>query len=155
MPENLKASPHRLKLGVFGANCASGLAMTTVPERWKPTWQNNRDLALLCDQGGLDFMLPVARFKPLESATSFQGENLETITWAGGLLAVTRRINVVVTLHVPVFHPVMAAKQLATISQIGEGRLGVNIVCGWNAAEFAMFGLKLPEHDVGYEQGEE
>ena len=27
-------SANRLKLGLFGANCSSGRAVTTVPERW-------------------------------------------------------------------------------------------------------------------------
>jgi alkanesulfonate monooxygenase SsuD/methylene tetrahydromethanopterin reductase-like flavin-dependent oxidoreductase (luciferase family) len=52
-------------------------------------------------------------------------------------------------------HPVVAAKQLATVDQIGRGRLGVNVVCGWNDDEFQMFGVTKQEHEARYEQGAE
>src|SRR5205807_8196714 len=31
-------SANRLKLGLFGANCSSGRAVTMVPERWSGSW---------------------------------------------------------------------------------------------------------------------
>jgi FMNH2-dependent dimethyl sulfone monooxygenase len=46
------------------------------------------------------------------------------------------------TVHVPMFPPVLAAKQIVTADHIGEGRFGLNIVCGWNQVEFEMFGLE-------------
>ena len=33
--------PDRFKLGVFSTNADGGLALTTVPERWKATWPDN------------------------------------------------------------------------------------------------------------------
>src|SRR5207245_11809563 len=44
---------------------------------------------------------------------------------------------------------------MATADRIGQGRLGVNIVCGWNEDEFQMFGVSKKEHDARYAQGEE
>jgi Luciferase-like monooxygenase len=61
------------------------------------------------------------------------GSSFESITWACGLLAATQRINVFCTVHVPLHHPVAAAKQMATADHIGQGHLGVNVACGWNA----------------------
>ena len=37
---------------------------------------------------------------------------------------------------------VLAAEQIATADHIGRGRFGLNIVCGWNQAEFDMFGIE-------------
>jgi dimethylsulfone monooxygenase len=71
------------------------------------------------------------------------------------LLAATQRVDVFCTVHVPLHHPVAAAKQMATADHIGQGRLGVNIVCGWNEDEFQMFGVSQHEHDERYAQGEE
>jgi len=68
---------------------------------------------------------------------------------------VTRCLNVFCTVHVPLHHPLVAAKQMATADHIGQGRLGVNIVCGWNEDEFQMFGVAQHEHDERYAQGEE
>jgi alkanesulfonate monooxygenase SsuD/methylene tetrahydromethanopterin reductase-like flavin-dependent oxidoreductase (luciferase family) len=50
---------------------------------------------------------------------------------------------------------VFAAKQFVTADQIGEGRFGLNVVCGWNEDEFAMFGVEQREHDDRYEYGAE
>jgi alkanesulfonate monooxygenase SsuD/methylene tetrahydromethanopterin reductase-like flavin-dependent oxidoreductase (luciferase family) len=44
---------------------------------------------------------------------------------------------------------------MATADHIGQGRLGVNIVCGWNEDEFRMFGMSPHEHEARYAQGEE
>ena len=63
------------------------------------------------------------------------------MTWASGLLAATKRITVFGTVHAPLFHPIIAAKQMVTADHIGEGRFGLNIVVGWNEGEFEMFGV--------------
>src|SRR5262245_3546510 len=57
------------------------------------------------------------------------------------------------TVHAPLFHPLIAAKEFATADHIGEGRVGVNIVVGWNEGEFDMFGVKQREHDARYDYG--
>jgi alkanesulfonate monooxygenase SsuD/methylene tetrahydromethanopterin reductase-like flavin-dependent oxidoreductase (luciferase family) len=38
---------------------------------------------------------------------------------------------------------------------VGEGRLGLNLVVGWNEGEFEMFGVKQREHDTRYEFAQE
>jgi alkanesulfonate monooxygenase SsuD/methylene tetrahydromethanopterin reductase-like flavin-dependent oxidoreductase (luciferase family) len=75
----------------------------------------------------------------------------ETLTHAAALGAVTQNIAVFATVHVPMVHPVFAAKALTTIDHVSNGRAGLNIVCGWNPEEFGMFGLELIEER--YEQG--
>src|ERR1043166_6320236 len=82
-----------LKIGVFGANCSSGRSATTVPERWSASWPDCLALARLADQAGIDFMLPIGRWKGYGGDTDFHGTTLETVTWACGLLAATRRIT--------------------------------------------------------------
>jgi alkanesulfonate monooxygenase SsuD/methylene tetrahydromethanopterin reductase-like flavin-dependent oxidoreductase (luciferase family) len=144
-----------LKLGLFGSNCSGGLAFTTLAERWEASWDNNLRLALLADASGLECMVPVARWKGFGGATNVNAISLETITWACGLLAHTRCMTVFGTIHVPMIHPIVAAKQIATVDHIGRGRLGVNIVCGWNQDEFEMFGISPDQHDDRYARGEE
>jgi alkanesulfonate monooxygenase SsuD/methylene tetrahydromethanopterin reductase-like flavin-dependent oxidoreductase (luciferase family) len=147
---------NKLKLGIFAANCSGGQAATTVAERWDADWEKNRALAMMADEAGIDFMLPIARWLGYGGASDFQGNSLETITWATALLACTQNITVFATTHAAFVHPVMAAKQFATMDQIGRGRLGVNVVCGWNKPEYDMFGLALPEgHAERYAYGEE
>jgi alkanesulfonate monooxygenase SsuD/methylene tetrahydromethanopterin reductase-like flavin-dependent oxidoreductase (luciferase family) len=146
---------NRLKLGIFAQNCSSGMAATRVPERWDASWDNNLALARMADDAGIEFLLPIARWRGYGGETDFEGETLETLSWACGLLAHTRRINAFGTVHAPMVHPVFAAKQMVTIDHIAGGRFGLNLVCGWNADEFAMFGIEQLEHDTRYAYGEE
>ena len=146
---------NRFKLAVFGSNCSSGRAATMVPERWRNSFADNIRLARMADEAGIECMVPIGRWKGYGGATNFENSNFETITWACGLLAATRRITVFGTVHVPIFPPVLAAKQIATADHIGEGRFGLNIVCGWNQGEFDMFGLEQDIHDDRYARGQE
>ena len=144
-----------LKIGLFGANCSSGRSATTVPERWSASWEDCLALAKLGDEAGLDFMLPIARWKGYGGETDFHGASLETITWAVGLLCATKKMTVFGTVHAPLFHPLIAAKEFVTADHIGQGRVGVNIVCGWNEGEFDMFGVQQREHDTRYAYAQE
>jgi dimethylsulfone monooxygenase len=144
-----------LKIGLFGANCSSGRAVTMVPERWQASWRENVALAQMAEAAGIDFLLPIGRWKGYGGDTDYQGATFETITWATGLLAKTERIMVFGTVHAPLFPPIIAAKQMVTADHVGEGRFGLNIVCGWNEGEFEMFGVQPGDHQRRYAQGQE
>jgi FMNH2-dependent dimethyl sulfone monooxygenase len=147
----LRSSRHRLKLGVFGLNVSSGCSMTDRPDTLKVTWDESVRIAQLADRLGLEAIIPVARWKGMGGKVNFNHRNFETFTWAAGLSAVTERISIFATFHVPTVHPVRAAKEVATIDHISRGRFGLNIVAGWNEKEIAMFGIPQKEHDVRYD----
>jgi len=144
-----------LQLGLFGANCSSGRSATTVPERWTASWPDCLKLARMADAAGMDFMLPIGRWKGYGGTSDFHGATLETVTWAASLLAATRRITVFGTVHAPLFNPIIAAKEFVTADHVGAGRFGLNIVCGWNDGEFEMFGVQQREHEARYEYAQE
>ena len=144
-----------LKIGVFGANCSSGRSATKVPERWTASWEDCLNLAGIADRAGIDFILPIGRWKGYGGDTDFHGSTLETVTWAAGLLAATERVTVFGTVHAPLFHPLIAAKEFVTADQIGAGRFGLNLVAGWNEGEFEMFGVQQRDHETRYEYAEE
>jgi len=146
---------NKLQIGLFGANCSSGRAVTLVPERWSGNWTDNKKLAVMSDDAGIDFLLPIGRWKGYGGDTDYQGTTLETITWATGLLGATKRITVFGTVHAPIFNPVVAAKEMVTADHIGEGRFGLNIVVGWNEGEFDMFGVEQRAHEHRYEYAQE
>jgi len=148
-------SNNKLQIGLFGANCSSGRAVTMVPERWSGSWPDNKRLAQMADDAGIDFMLPIGRWKGYGGDTDYQGTTLETITWATGLLSCTKRITVFGTVHALIFNPVVAAKEMVTADHIGEGRFGLNIVVGWNEGEFDMFGVGVGEHGDRYDFAQE
>ena len=117
--------------------------------------EENLIAAKMADAAGLDFLLPLGRWKGYGGETDHNGGSLETLTWATGILAATEGIMAFGTVHVPLFNPIVAAKQMVTADLIGDGRFGLNIVCGWNKDEFAMAGVEMNAHEARYEQGQE
>ncbi len=145
-----------LKLGTFSANCSSGMAVTKIEDRWKATWDDNLRLARLCDEVGIDFMLPIARWIGYGGETNFHEGVLDPVALAAGILANTERVFAFATVHTAFNHPVVTAKAMATVDQIGKGRAGLNIVAGWNKPEYDAMGLDLPQdHDDRYAMAQE
>ena len=147
--------PNPFKIGVFGYLHDGGNALTTVPERWRAEWDDIVALARLADRGGLDFMLPIARWKGVPGKVQNRLKSYETLTQAAALASVTERIGLFATVHTPIVHPIFAAKAMTTVDHASHGRAGVNIVCGWNQYDFDMFGFEQLEHDARYDQGRE
>ena len=144
------------RLGLFSSNCSGGLAVTKIPERWSASWEDNLRLAQVAEETGIDFMLPIARWIGYGGDTNFHEGVLEPIPWATAILANTKRLNVFATVHTAFNHPVVTAKQLATIDQMAPGRIGVNVVAGWNEPEYVAMGVDLPQdHDSRYERAQE
>lgn len=135
--------PNRFKIGVFSANADGGLAITDVAERWRAGWNDIVTAAQIADRAGMEFFLPIARWRGFGGKNHVREHSFETFTFAAGLASATQQIGLFMTVHVPIVHPVYAAKALATVDHISRGRAGLNIVCGWNPDEFAMFGIKL------------
>lgn len=147
--------PNAFKLGLFAYAHDGANGMSAAPERWRARWDEVETVARMADVGGLDFLLPLARWKGFGGKAQNQLWNFEVVTQAAALAAITQRIALFSTLHTPVYHPVLAAKALTTIDHISHGRAGLNIVCGWNKRDFDMFGLKVASHDDRYQQGQE
>ncbi len=139
---NPMQGPNRFKLGVFAANADGGLTLTRAPERWQAKWSDIVQVAQFADRVGFEFFLPIARWKGFGGETNSREWSFETLTFAAALAGATERIALFSTVHVPMVHPVFAAKALATLDHVSNGRAGVNLVCGWNPDEFQAFGLE-------------
>ena len=141
---------NKMKLGIFGQNCSFGCTITHAESTFEPTYEHNLKISQQADKLGFELLVPVGRWKGFGGTTDFNGTCLETYTWATAMAAQTENIMVFSTSHVPTIHPIMAAKQGATIDHISRGRWGLNIVCGWFSPEMEMFAAKLLEHDSRY-----
>lgn len=151
----LLSSPNRLKLGVFGVNVSGGCSMTDMPETIKAEWDESVAITLAAERAGIEAVIPVARWKGMGGKVNFNHRNFDPFTWAAGLAAVTSKIGIFATFHVPTVHPVRAAKEVATIDQISGGRFCLNLVAGWNEKEIAMFGAPQLPHDQRYDVADE
>ncbi len=146
----------RLRFGIFMPNVSHMPNIShykAQPDDW--TFDSNRLIAQAAERAGFDFLFPVSRWRTIGGEIDYHGKSLETMTWAAGLLAVTSHIQIFSTVHVPVFNPVVAAKMGASLDHIGGGRWGINIVSGWNRAEFDMMGIKMLDHAARYERSED
>lgn len=151
--QSADSSRNALQLGIFGANCSHGLTLVDIPGAWDASWDNNVKLAIMADDAGFECLVPNARWKGYGGNSNVNLHSFESLAWACGLLAHTKRTTVFATVHVPLVHPVFAAKQMVTADHIGHGRFGLNIVCGANEAEFNMFGTTAGGHDARYDLG--
>ena len=144
-----------LRLGTFSSNLSGGCAISTIDGVLEAKWDQTLELARMGDQMEFEALVPVGRWRGFGGETNFNGAGFECFTWAAGIGSATERAGLFVTSHVPTIHPVMAAKQAATIDHISGGRIALNIVTGWHAPEIEMFGAKQLPHDERYQVAQE
>ncbi|MFB9743579.1 LLM class flavin-dependent oxidoreductase [Pseudonocardia sulfidoxydans] len=145
----------KLHLGTFSSNLSGGCAISTIDGTLEATWDQTQALATMGDQMDFEALVPVGRWRGFGGETNFNGAGFECFTWAAGMGSATEKAGLFVTSHVPTIHPVLAAKQAATIDHISAGRLALNIVTGWHAPEIEMFGVKQLPHDERYDVAQE
>jgi alkanesulfonate monooxygenase SsuD/methylene tetrahydromethanopterin reductase-like flavin-dependent oxidoreductase (luciferase family) len=146
----LLGSPNKLKFAVFCANNQRGTTISHAEEALHITWPETVRVAKAADAAGIEALIPLARWKAVKHTVQEYERVFETFTWAAGIAAATERAQIFSTVHIPLVHPVMAAKAAATIDNISGGRYGLNLVAGWNSHDFAMFGYVQREHDDRY-----
>lgn len=155
LAENPLYNDNKMKIGIIAMNCSHGSTITTAENTWDMTWPETKEVVQMADQAGFEVLLPVARWKGYGGETNFNNRTFETFNWAAAVSAITNYSCIFSTAHVPLVHPVAAAKQCATIDHISGGRFAFNVVCGWFKNEFEMFGAEWNEHEVRYEYATE
>jgi FMNH2-dependent dimethyl sulfone monooxygenase len=86
----------------------------------------------------------------------YREQSLDPLTVTAGLASLTERMLLISTVHILYgWHPVQIAKFGATLDDMTDGRWGINVVTGYKASEYAMFGKVMPEHDLRYRMAEE
>lgn len=131
--DNPILGPNRFKLGLFNANCDGGFAVSKAPERWRCEWDDVVKACVMADEAGIDFILPVAKWRGLGGEADNLGRSFETMTHSAAIGALTKRIGLFATVHVPLATPAFVAKSIATIDHVTHGRAELNIVCGWKS----------------------
>lgn len=145
------------KVAVFGANVSTGQGGLNFAENTIElgNWDEVRGLAQKADRYGVDGFIPIARWQGLAGPDRPWGRQFETFTWATGIAAATRNIQIFATCNIQFINPVMAAKMMVTADHISNGRMGLNVTAGYFKPEYDMFGVEIPDHDVRYELADE
>ncbi len=144
-------SDRNFKLALFAFNIDGGMCATSAEGALKISWDNQLRLAQMADRAGFEAILPAARWKGYGGTSGWADNTFEAVTLASAFAAVTDYSNVIGTVQVNSMHPVLAAKQAATIDHISGGRFGFNLVAGWNPSEVELFGGgKMLDHEGRY-----
>jgi pyrimidine oxygenase len=105
------------------------------------SYSYNRRVAELSESLGFDFTLSQAVWRGYGGTSKHFDVNLESLITSAGLAEVTEDIGVWSTVNTAMIHPAIAAKMVATQSQISNGRTGLNIVAGGNRRSETQMGL--------------
>ena len=151
-----------LYLGLFGWNAAAGCSITKAVlrdrDRYRDyfTWPRASVLIKEADRVGLEFQLPLGRWRGFGGEIGFEEDQLDALTSASALAQVTSNILLASSVHLGShLHPLHVARIGANIDHASGGRWGLNIVAGWNRGEAETFGLESLDHDLRYETGDE
>lgn len=103
----------------FSALCADDYEFLGVPDgRLRSSWEHCRDLVLTAERAGFNNVLLPNGFVPGQ----------DTLTFAGGMAALTERISLLVAIRCGEYHPPMLGRAVASLDHMLRGRLTLNII---------------------------
>jgi pyrimidine oxygenase len=130
-----------MQIGVFIPIGNNGWLISTTSPQYMPTFDLNREVVQRAERYGFDFALSMIKLRGFGGPSGFWDHNLESFTLMAGLAAVTSRIQLFASVAVLTLPPAIVARMAVTIDSIAPGRFGVNIVSGWQKAEYEQMGL--------------
>lgn len=140
-----------IKFAYWVPNVSGGLVVSNIEQRTDWSYDYNVRLAQAAEKSGFEYALTQIRF-----TAGYGAENQhESVSFSHGLLAKTEKLKVIAAILPGPWKPALAAKQLATIDHLTNGRIAINVVSGWFRGEFDAIGEPWPEHDQRYVRSEE
>ncbi|MFP5077729.1 dimethylsulfone monooxygenase SfnG [Rhizobium sp. YIM 134829] len=140
-----------LKFAYWVPNVSGGLVISNIEQRTSWTIEYNRELARIAERSGFDYALSQIRFTAGYGA-EYQHES---VSFSHALLESTTTLKVIAAILPGPWNPALAAKQIATINHLSNGRIAVNVVSGWFRGEFQAIGEPWLDHDERYRRSEE
>lgn len=142
---------NKITFAYWVPNVSGGLVVSNIEQRTDWSYEYNVRLAQAAEKNGFDYALTQIRF-----TAGYGADNQhESVSFSHALLAKTERLKVIAAILPGPWKPVLAAKQLATIDHLTQGRIAINVVSGWFRGEFDAIGEPWPEHDQRYVRSEE
>jgi pyrimidine oxygenase len=135
------------KIGVFIPIGSRGWLISTTSPATMPSFDLNKTVVQRAEHYGLDFALSMIKLRGYNGPSEYWVHNLESFTLMAGLAAVTQKIQLFASVAMLTMPPALVARMVSTIDSIAPGRIGVNMVTGWQPKEYQQMGLELtPEH---------
>lgn len=147
---NQKQRGLALDIGVFIPIANNGWLISTTSPQYLPSFELNKKIVQKAEGYGLDFALSMIKLHGYGGQTQFWDYGLESFTLMASLAAVTTRIKLYASTAVLTLPPAIVARMATTIESVAPGRFGVNIVSGWQMAEYDQMGLWPGNDYFGY-----
>jgi pyrimidine oxygenase len=130
-----------MDIGVFIPIGNNGWLISTTSPQYKPSFELNRAVVQKAEAYGFEFALSMIKLRGFGGASEFWDHNLESFTLMSGLAAVTQKIRLYASVALLTIPPAIVARMASTIDDISQGRFGINMVSGWQKAEYEQMGL--------------
>lgn len=144
-------SQQQLQFAYWVPNVSGGLVVSNIEQRTEWNIEYNKKLAQTAEKNGFSYALSQIRF-----TAGYGAENQhESVSFSHAILAATEKLKVIAAILPGPWKPALAAKQLATIDYLTQGRIAINVVSGWFKGEFDAIGEEWPDHDQRYARSEE
>jgi pyrimidine oxygenase len=130
-----------MEIGVFIPIGNNGWLISSTSPQYTPSFDLNREVVLRAEKYGFDFALSMIKLRGFGGPSRCWDDNLESLTLMAGLASITTRIELMATVAVLTLPPALCARKAMTIDSISHGRFGVNLVTGWQKAEYDQMGL--------------
>ncbi len=130
-----------IKIGVFVPVGSRGWLISTTSPKTMPSFDLNRTVVQRAEHYGFDFALAMIKLRGFGGPSEYWDHNLEAFTLMAGIAAVTKRIQLFASVAVLTMPPALAARMISTIDSIAPGRIGLNIVTGWQPKECQQMGI--------------
>ena len=130
-----------MDIGVFLPIGNNGWLISTTSPQYMPTSALNREVTLAAERYGFEFALSMIKLRGFGGPSEYWDHNLESFTLMAGLASITSRIKLFASAAVLTIPPAVLARMAVTIDEIAPGRFGVNIVSGWQKAEYEQMGI--------------
>jgi pyrimidine oxygenase len=130
-----------VEFGVFLPVGKGGFVTSTAAPPNPGSYAHNRQVTVLAEELGLGFAISLASWRGFGGKTGHYDRTLESVSTMAGLAEATHRIQLFATMHTMAFHPAVAAKMVATIDEISDGRFGINLVAGSNPVDHGQMGI--------------
>jgi len=125
-----------MDIGIFLPIGNNGWLISSTSPQFMPSFDLNREVTQRAEKYGFEFALSMIKLRGFGGPSEYWDHNLESFTLMAGLAAVTTRIKLFASVAVLTIPPAILARMAVTIDGISHGRFGVNIVSGWQKAEY-------------------
>jgi pyrimidine oxygenase len=130
-----------MQFGIFMPNGSNGYILSEGSPTYVPTFAHNLEIAQEAEKYDFDFLISMIKFKGFGGKTGYWDACLESFTLTAGLAAATKKIRFFASSGIPSLHPALAARMISTLDDLSGGRVGLNIVTGWNKPEYDQMNL--------------